>query len=81
MFSPDGTMIAFMDDQDGSKNIMVIDAIGSRAVKLTNYAGFNANPRWSPDGGKIAFASDRSGNIDIWVMKLDVPALKKALGF
>lgn len=79
-FSPDGSMIVFMYDSFGKKELRIMPARGGRSVKITSYVGFNANPRWSPDGSKIAFASDRGGSPDIWVMELQVESLRVALG-
>ncbi|MEA3461897.1 MAG: hypothetical protein U9R49_08465 [Bacteroidota bacterium] len=39
----------------------------------------NEGPIWSPDGKKIAFISTRTGNADIWVMDLDLEALRMKL--
>jgi len=80
VFSPDGSMIAYMWDADGAESLWVTTPEGERHVQITSYVGFNANPRWSPDGQRIAFSSDRGGSPDIWVMDLDVGALRKALG-
>ena len=81
-YSPDGSMIVFMSDPGtgDARTLMVIPSSGGEPVSITTYQGFNANPRFSPDGSRLAFASDRSGNFDIWVMELDLVALKEALG-
>ncbi|MFC1725094.1 TolB family protein [candidate division KSB1 bacterium] len=78
-YSPDGTMIAYMSDLGGKKELKIMSAKGGKSVKITTHEGFNANPRWSPDGTKLAFASDMGGNVDIWVMELNLELLKKAL--
>ena len=81
VFSPDGTMIAFMGEVNNAvRHIYVMTTDGKKSAKLTDHDGFNANPRWSPDGTKILFASDKAGNPDIWVMELDITRLKNALG-
>jgi len=36
-------------------------------------------PRWSPDGTRIAFTSTRANSFDVWVMALDLAALRAAL--
>ena len=79
VFSPDGSMIAYMGTDEAGRSLWVTTVEGDRHIRLTSYEGFNANPRWSPDGASLAFASDRGGSIDIWVMELDLDALRAAL--
>lgn len=79
VFSPDGSMIAYMLDDHGKKELRIMPAAGGPSVTITTREGFNANPRWSPDGTKIAFASDMNGNPDIYVMELDLPLIRQAL--
>ncbi len=67
-WSPDGTRFAYYSRQtDGSYQIMVANADGTNARKLTN-AGNNFTPSWSPDGNWIAFASTRGGRLDVYIM-------------
>jgi TolB protein len=67
-WSPDGKQLAYYSKQvDGSYQIMVANADGTNARKLTN-AGNNFSPTWAPDGNHIAFASTRGGRLDIYVM-------------
>ena len=79
VFSPDGSMIAYMASDEDGRSLWVMRADGSHKVQITEHSGFNANPRWSPDGASLAFASDRGGSIDIWVMEIDLGALRAAL--
>ena len=58
-WSPDGSRIAFASGPlgDGSAQIYVMNADGSRPINLTTGSQFgDAGPAWSP-GGKIAFSS------------------------
>lgn len=80
IFSPDGSMIAYMSDFEGKRAIWVIPSQGGDPVRVTSFEEFIANPRWSPDGAKIAFASARNGDPDIYVMKLNITSIKKKLG-
>jgi Tol biopolymer transport system component len=61
-FSPDGKSIAFDADQDGSRNIWVMDADGNNPRQLTttntNTDINNYLPAWSPDG-RIIFQAER----------------------
>ena len=67
--------IAFVKaDEEGHRNIYVMNADGSGQTNLTPGAettgqgNGGTNPTWSPDGSRIAYAS-LSG--DIWVMNAD----------
>jgi Tol biopolymer transport system component len=55
-WSPDGRRIAFMSWRAGPTEVIVMDADGSNARRLTHTsAGDAIDPRWSPDGRRIAF--------------------------
>jgi Tol biopolymer transport system component len=67
-WSPDGKQFAYYSKQaDNSYQIMVANADGTGAHKLTN-TGNNWTPTWSPDGNWIAFASTRGGRLDVYIM-------------
>lgn len=68
-WSPDGRRLAFV--RDGS--IWVIDADGSRQVRVTEHPAGNSRPRWSPDGLRLAFVSRRRGWSQVWVIDAPVP--------
>ncbi len=78
-FSPDGSMIVFMLDEHGKKELRIMFAEGGKSITITTHEGFNANPCWSPDSQKIAFASDMNGNPDIYVMELNLKLIRVAL--
>lgn len=67
-WSPDGTQVAFVSDQDGDWEIYRVDADGSNETRLTDSIGNDLSPAWSPDGTLIAFSSWRDGNMEIYVM-------------
>ncbi len=68
-WSPDGTQVVFVSDQDGGDwEIYRANADGSNETRLTNSAGNDLSPAWSPDGTLIAFSSYRDGNMEIYVM-------------
>jgi TolB protein len=68
-WSPDGTKIAFVLDED----IWTMSGDGSGMVNRTNDPAGDGAPTWSPDGTKIAFVSTRSGDFGskIYVMNAD----------
>jgi Tol biopolymer transport system component len=54
VFSPDGTRVAFVSDRDGGlPELYVMDADGSRQVRITDNSLVDGNPSWSPDGTRI----------------------------
>lgn len=61
-FSPDGTTIAFHADNDGARNIWVMDADGNNPRQLTTTSSSsdisNYLPSWSSDG-RIIFQAER----------------------
>lgn len=67
-WSPDGEHIAFVTDQDGQREIYVMNIEGEGWVNLTRNRGDDFSPVWSPDGAQIAFVSDRARNYEVFVM-------------
>ena len=63
--------IAFVSEQDGNREIYVMDADGKNQRRLTNNRHADWYPSWSPDGKKILFYSERDGNPEIYVMAAD----------
>ncbi|HIE03379.1 MAG TPA: hypothetical protein EYP61_01330, partial [Candidatus Latescibacteria bacterium] len=76
VWSPDGKKIAFVSDrystaQQGNDDIFVMNADGTRIVRLTEDPGYDFAPQWSPDGKYILFTSSRYGGQEIFIMKAD----------
>jgi Tol biopolymer transport system component len=65
--SPDGSMVAFASDREGTFHIYVMNIDGSGLTKLTDEAVGDLFPKWSPDGRRIAFV--RTGSL--WVIDSD----------
>ncbi len=65
--------IAFSSNRDGNNKIYVINADGTKLLRLTDTPpGFNDYmPTWSPDSKKILFYSNISGNFQIYIMNAD----------
>ena len=62
--SPDGSLLAYSSDQNGSFEIYVKSlAPGGREMQLTSDGGQNFQPAWSPDGKLIAYYSQKRGGI------------------
>jgi Tol biopolymer transport system component len=67
-YSPDGARIAFVSDRNGSKNLWIANADGSRARILSRSERINfASPIWSADGQYVI--ASRAGQL--WMYNTD----------
>ncbi len=76
-WSPDGSKVAFVSNQLGSPDIVIMnsDGTGQQLLILDTFRD-EIDPDWSPDGTKIAFAWNlRGGQFDIWVADLQASVL------
>ena len=72
VWSPDGSRVAFVSQENRSDDIWVINADGSRPRNLTgNTWEWDKHPSWSPDSRRIVFWSNREGRKQIYVMEAD----------
>jgi Tol biopolymer transport system component len=80
-WSPDGTKIAFSrNDEEGVPSIFVMDADGSKILRLTDPdPGADVAPDWSPDGTQVVFARTWNQNhpSDIYVVDVDGTGLRQ----
>lgn len=77
-WSPDGSKIAFVSDQDGAPDIWVMNSDGSELVNLTRHEAKDHSPAWSPDGAWIAFASVRDSLYwELYLMRADGSDLQR----
>jgi TolB protein len=53
--------VVFTSSRDGRAEVYVMNADGSRQVRLTDNGGEDSAPAWSPDGARIVWASVRGG--------------------
>ena len=68
-FSPDGQVLAFTSNRDGSFEIYTIRTDGTRLTRLTEHPGRDSGPDWHPDGMSILFESrGREGRRGLFVM-------------
>jgi Tol biopolymer transport system component len=68
IWSPDGTKIAYVNNDDGDDEIWVRNADGSGlATKLTDNNVDDRHPNWSPNGMLIAY-TEKSGSNEVRVM-------------
>ena len=76
-WSLNGKRILFQTSTLSSDNpienvdIWIMDADGGNKKQLTNYSGYDMNPKWNQDGKKIAYTSGNLSNFDIWIMNPD----------
>jgi Tol biopolymer transport system component len=68
VWSPDGTRIAFVSNQDGDWEICVLDLNTRERQQLTFNKVWDSFPDWSPDGTWLVFTSRRTGNYDLFVV-------------
>lgn len=71
-FSPDGSMIAFVSDKDGTPRIYLVPSETkshkrAKPTLLTKLNRENTCPCWSPDGKKIAYSAKTNGVRQIWL--------------
>ena len=76
-WSPDGSRVAYISQDDGNFEIYRIDRDGSNKVRLTDDIHSDGLPVWSPDGKWIAFRSDRGGSWAVYLMRTDGSQVQK----
>jgi TolB protein len=69
--SPDGLKVVFGCNKNNNIDIYIVNIDGSGFQRLTDFAGPDANPRFTPNGQKIVFRSNRGGPSDFYTMNLD----------
>jgi serine/threonine protein kinase/Tol biopolymer transport system component len=59
--SPDGKLLVYASDREGTLNLYLQQLNGQQSIRLTNHEAWDWFPDFSPDGSKIVFRSDRDG--------------------
>ncbi|MGA2441253.1 MAG: protease, partial [Tepidisphaeraceae bacterium] len=60
IFSPDGSMIAYIGDYDDNEDVYVVPAAGGEPRRLTYHPAPDVAVGWTPDGKNVVFCSNRS---------------------
>jgi dipeptidyl aminopeptidase/acylaminoacyl peptidase len=68
-WSPDGRRLAFVREDA----LWVVEADGSRLVRVTDHPAGDSMPRWAPDGRRLAFLSRRRGWAQVWLVDAPIP--------
>lgn len=67
-WSPDGSWIAYVSNQDGDFDLWVAAADGGERTRLTRLEGDEREPVWDPTGRRIAFSFFDNRTVDLfWV--------------
>jgi len=83
--SPDESCLVYSSVGEGESftsgqwDLWVMPFAGGKPLRLTTSKGRDFEPSWSPDGSSIVFTSMRNGAPDLYVMKIDLEHIKKAL--
>lgn len=79
--SPDATVVAYVSDVAGNKDIYLRRIGGERSINLTeSSASDDDQPAFSPDGQRIAFRSERDGG-GIFVMGATGESVRRVSDF
>ena len=73
VWSPDSRKIAYVSYENGSPDIFIINADGTRNKRLTDTPLRDENPQWTKDGSYILFSSNRNPNVssEIYIMRTE----------
>ena len=69
--SPDGTRIAFGNDDDAEAIVWIHELAGRSTMRRLASVGNNRFPTWTADNNRIAYQSDREGDAAIWWQPAD----------
>ena len=72
-FSPDGSLIAFTGNYDGTRSVYVVPAAGGEPRQLTYHPADGDVAGWTPDGKRVVFSSARTAFASGVVQLFTVP--------
>jgi Tol biopolymer transport system component len=75
--SPDGNRLAFTLEQDGNRDIYILDLLSKESLDLVVGPADESMPAWSPDGTQLVFASDQDGDRDLYLINADGSNLRQ----
>ncbi len=80
--SPDGNLLCFVTNSDGTLNIMISDTAGNNARSVTKFTSGEQVflPKWSPDGKKIIFGFSTKDGQDIAQIDIETAAMEIIIG-
>jgi len=70
VYSPDGSQIAYLSDKEGSENLYIANADGTKPKKLSSMSkGEGMSPEWSADGNYVFISqlTDGIGANEVWM--------------
>ncbi|WP_419930290.1 hypothetical protein [Candidatus Poriferisocius sp.] len=77
-WAPDSMSIAFIDFQEESDVLVVVDVDGSNRRQLVELGATRSAPVWSPDGTRIAYSAGRFDPVlnsytsgGLWIVRID----------
>ena len=71
-WSPDGSRIAVSQWRAGGRfDVVILDAAGGLAARVTDDRAVDTSPAWSPDGRTLLWSSDRTGIPNLFAAAID----------
>lgn len=67
----EGEQLAVAADENGQRDVFLIDRSGQKLRALTHDEAFDRDPAFSPDGGTMVWSSKRTGIDELWTLDLE----------
>jgi TolB protein len=75
-WSPDGKLIAFNAERDGTSQIYIMRPDGSKQTSISQSTRFDQRPCWSPDSRRLGFGAGTTDRLTVMVIGIDEPQEK-----